>query len=309
MSFPAEWVPNGALLRRVLPDGTEMEVRQLDPHDIRTDREYQRPLNRARVRRYAASWSDLLAFAVTVSHRGPSDYVVVDGQHRVAAALEAGVARIPCLVVSGLTRRDEAALFTALSMHRVGLNTRERFRARWVAGDPVCADIVQAVETCGFHLNLGERRSLHHDWLESVATLEQIYRRGPFLKPRQQASAPVSAEEGMMAIERVLQTIQACFPAEVAAKQSDMLEGVHTFWLYYADAVSLEALAAKVRATTAADILRRAAGSKQTIGGSRPLWVAHLLLQQYNSGRRSGRLPNRLPAPGSFDRRQGAGDA
>lgn len=300
VTVPTDWIPNGAAITRSLPGGASLEARDLDPHQLRIDPDYQRTVRKDRVRAMAAAWDDRLAFAVTVSARGAHDYVIIDGQHRVAAALHAGIEQVPCLVLYGLSKREEAALFTRLSTQRLPLSTKERFRARLAAGDPVCEYILAAVHECGYRVVLEGGTHPGGDDLDCVAALETIYRRGTLARPRTQQVAPVEPNDGMAAIRRVLYTTRTCFPNQKDAKQHDMLLGLHTFWAYYSADVSLDDLAHKLRHMTATDVLRRALGHRQTIGGSRPLWVAHILLEVYNSSKRANRLPNRMPLPGGL---------
>lgn len=289
---------NGRVLHRHLPDGTELEVCDLDPHLLRVDGEYQRALSMERARKYARQWSYIKAIMLTVSRRGDNDYVVIDGQHRLAAALEAGVAAVPCLVLYGLSRAAEAALFAALSTERVSLSARDKFRARLVAGDPVCAAIQQAVTECGYSLNLGERRKKDPKQIDAVAHLETVYARGLYPRPTGHHHEPVSPAEGMAAVRRVLLTITACWPNQVAARRSVVIEALGVFWQYHGADVSIEHLVEKLRLTAAAELVRRAHGYRETMGGSEVLWFAHALVECYNARKTSRRLPQRMPLPG-----------
>lgn len=309
ISLPTSDLPNGSVLHRALPDGTEFEVRDIDPRLLRVDYEYQRELRKQRVRAYAREWSYVKAAMLMVSARGEDDYVVIDGQHRMAAALEAAVPEVPCLVLYGLSRRDEAALFNALSTQRVGLTARQRFKARLVAGDPVCQSILQAALECGYRLHLSAGTSREPNVIDAVAHLEIVYRRGLDVRPKGKHLEPVHEEEGRAAVRRVLDTISACWYGQRDAKMGVVIEALGIFWQYHAVDVDLAHLAEKLRLVPVRELLRTSYGNRQAAGGSEILWFAHSLVERYNQRKTTRRIPARMPLPTSRLERSGYDDA
>src|SRR5688500_4417291 len=89
--------------------GTDlMEV--VDLRKIKIDKDYQRDLNISRVYEISAAWDMGAAGTVIVSRRKGGELYLIDGQHRVAAAQQAGETEILSLVYSGLTPAQEADL-------------------------------------------------------------------------------------------------------------------------------------------------------------------------------------------------------
>lgn len=309
IDVPLSWLPDVAESLAVLPESTPLLVCDLDPRHMRVDHEYQRALQHKRVLEYAAAWDDRLAFALTVSHRGNHDYVVIDGQHRLAAALEAHRATVPCLVLTGLTRQQEAALYVVLNTKKRTPSPRDRFKARLVAGDRIAADIAQVVANCGYGLELANVKRARVDMITAVATLEHIYRRGMTLRHKGPHQGAVTPEEGVAAITRALSTIRDAWPHQRDATSHDILLGVHLFWVYHAEDLSRDGLVSKLRYTTATQLTRDAMARRAAMGGSRPLWVAHELRAHYNKSKKQGRIPQRMPLPGSSEDREETGMA
>lgn len=130
-----------------LPD---VYIAALNVTEIFADPTYQRTLDVARARRYAAEWDRRLAGILEVSDRGENAYprfAILDGQHRWAAARF--LANPPALVANvhtGLTIEDEAALFDKLNRQRKQTNTWDHWKARRAAGDETVRDIEIVVE-------------------------------------------------------------------------------------------------------------------------------------------------------------------
>jgi len=83
------------------------------------------------------------------------DFHVVDGQHRVLAALELGIEKVPAFVVNYGSEKDEAAHFSTLSDWNTKLKTKDYWAARKAHGDPV-AEVIYA-------LNQDLASLMHHD--------------------------------------------------------------------------------------------------------------------------------------------------
>jgi hypothetical protein len=136
----------------------------------------QRDLDERRVARMAENFDWQLFGTPVISLRtGAPDAVVLDGQHRIAAAKMAGHTDVcvKCLAHAGLTPAQEAALFLglntatlpkALDKHRVGV----------VAGRHDCAAVDSILAMHGLRLgrNSGSRV------VGGAATLHKVYNMG-----------------------------------------------------------------------------------------------------------------------------------
>jgi hypothetical protein len=103
-SFTSEFCRNSQL-SKVERYGWEMkdepgELMHVDKKRLRIDHEYQRSANEVKVTEITKRFSWLALGAIVVVRRGDA-YYVVDGQHRVMAAMRrTDIATLPCVVFS-----------------------------------------------------------------------------------------------------------------------------------------------------------------------------------------------------------------
>lgn len=146
--------------------------------EVFADETYQRPLDKPRACKIAATWDRRLAGIVEVSDRGEGvkpRYAVMDGQHRWAAA---ALLDIPPMLVanvhSGLTVADEADLFDRLNRERRRITTWDHWHARKGAGDAQVLNIERAVQKVGLEIS-----SVPKDGsVRCTATLEKLTKLG-----------------------------------------------------------------------------------------------------------------------------------
>jgi hypothetical protein len=127
------------------------EARMVPITEVGLDSHYQRDLNAERVSKMVADWDDRLAGVLILSARGGTLWVV-DGQHRLAAMRERGTHSVSAIVLTGLSQREEAALFVDYNRSRAALNEWDMFRAELVAGSPAALGIVTVVNQLGLTL-------------------------------------------------------------------------------------------------------------------------------------------------------------
>lgn len=146
--------------------------RKLMITDLSVDPTYQRELSPMRVNKMGADWQPAMVGTLEVSDRG-GQYVVFDGQHRMAAATIAGVRELPAIVHQGLTQEQEAELFARLQRERKPLSRFEQFRAKLVARNADALAIDKIVRDAGYTIS-GTRHS-GPDKIVAVASLERVY--------------------------------------------------------------------------------------------------------------------------------------
>lgn len=99
------------------------------------DESYQRQSALNTIRAIASNWSWLAVGAITVAERD-GKYWVIDGQHRVMAALSrSDVDTLPCIVFKTRGAKDEAGAFLELNSARSPVTALQKFKAMLVAGD------------------------------------------------------------------------------------------------------------------------------------------------------------------------------
>lgn len=149
---------------------------------LKIDESYQRSLQVAAsvtlIRRIAMYWDWGLCQPLYVSRRADGGLYVVDGQHRLAAAILRGdIWQLPCVVRSFESAEQEAAAFVALNQERRPLNKLQIFKAALAAGDFEAAQIVASVEEAG--LSIASTTNLDAcppGAISNVAGLQHCYR-------------------------------------------------------------------------------------------------------------------------------------
>lgn len=158
------------------PDGTKVEVpvRQVPVAIITTDPEYQRDLDQTWVGRQAHDgWDAALAGVVTISERAGRLYVI-DGQHRVELARQCGITQVWAYVITGLTQKGEADLFTQFQQKRRALKVWELFKADTTAQKEDVLTISRVVHQVGFRVERENRAGT----ITAVGALMKVYRLG-----------------------------------------------------------------------------------------------------------------------------------
>jgi hypothetical protein len=161
-------------LTKILAETQEagnIEVLRLD--DINIDKLYQRDLNNDRIQRISDNWDMKAAGAILVSRRENGSLWVVDGGHRMGAAMMAGETEILAQVLVGLTPKEEAE-YRLRANYRRPDTPQERFRAQLVAEHAETVEINGIVERHGAKVNFSPNSNAG---INAVATLEEIFRR------------------------------------------------------------------------------------------------------------------------------------
>lgn len=157
----------------------------LRPVDMVVDAEVQRVFDQAHAARIAKQYDPLLFGLGHASRRDDKEYYVLDGQHRVEAAKEAGMGEIPVLfkVYRNLTHADEAALFLKLNANKKSVAALDSFRVSVEAGHPVHCDVKRIVESFG--LRVAAYRS--EGGISAVVALLNVYEGKVGIKPTNEA--------------------------------------------------------------------------------------------------------------------------
>lgn len=115
--------------------GVAGEMLYLNKKILMIDASYQRESALNTVRAISANWSWLAVGAITVAERD-GKYWVIDGQHRVMAALSrSDVDTLPCIVFKTRGAKDEAGAFLELNSARSPVTALQKFAAMLVAED------------------------------------------------------------------------------------------------------------------------------------------------------------------------------
>lgn len=132
---------------------------QYHKQDLIVDKSYQRDLRQNKVLLIAREWSWIACGALIVIEHPEiqNKYLVIDGQHRKAAAdLRHDITRLPCLVFEIGSKKDEADGFLKINTMRTGLTKFEKVNAQIIRGDESILSIKAMVEKTGHTLSKGD---------------------------------------------------------------------------------------------------------------------------------------------------------
>lgn len=131
--------------------GEPGEFMLINKNELKIDHRYQRDEAQKRSLEFARDWSWVACGAISVAIRevdGRMDFWVVDGQHRVAAALlRTDIKELPCLCFEVDSVEEEAAGFYETNLHRGAVSTADRFRAMLIKKDPLALAVNDLVKT------------------------------------------------------------------------------------------------------------------------------------------------------------------
>jgi len=125
--------------------------RIIPKHLLFIDHDYQRALTNARVLAIARDWSWIGCGVIMVAYRLAEDkYVVIDGQHRKAAADKRGdIDALPCMVFRADEIEAEAGGFLIANTLRRPLTMVERFKALNITQDLAAAVVEELARISG----------------------------------------------------------------------------------------------------------------------------------------------------------------
>lgn len=245
------------------------EVLPID--SIIVDPEYQRDLRHDLVNKIARNYDIVKAGPILVSDRDGVLYCV-DGQHRIAGALQAGETEIFAHVVHGLTQEQEAELRLARNDRRSD-STYEKFRTRLVMKDPKAERMMEICEQLGAPINLEPNM---HAGINALSTVEQLY----------------DIDGTGVWLQRVLRCLKEAFGDELGGRNVSVSMMKATAWFIdrHVDRreVGWSDYVGKIGQVGVEDLDRKARAHKAAMGGS--LWLNYYraMVETWNFGRREG---------------------
>lgn len=196
--------------------GHKGELMWLPVDQLLIDTEYQRYLNKKKAADIVANYDADVVGVLICSRRSDGAIYVLDGQHRKEAAddmkQDGQVMLMPCFVMSGLSRVQEASTFWKLNKNRLHPTSMDTFRARLAAGEPVAHAIKNETESLGITLQLYPQ-PLGQNEVGALAALEQMFHDGTLVP--------------------VLSMIRTVWANEPGAFRASMLLGLRAFYLRF----------------------------------------------------------------------------
>lgn len=254
-----------------------MRKRQSTDHlpfsSLSFDPAYQRQVIPARVRWLVANWDLSKVGVVTVSIRlnDPKKAYVVDGQHRVRAAMELGLAdtKVLCHIYRDLTKEEEARHFLSSNDVRP-VTPFDKYRAGIVANNPVAIGVKKVAEGHGWKIT----GATGDGSIACVSELMKLYARDPDI------------------LDTTLNVLTEAWGTRAEAVERPIITGLSNILARYNGELDRGVLVKK---------LGKYRGGPGALAGdarglsdikSVPLGraVAEIVVTTYNKGRRSGQL-------------------
>jgi ParB-like nuclease domain len=133
--------------------GAKPELKWLNVEKLYVDSRYQRNTKSEASRknlRFLAEEFKWSRFGTLIVCFVPAEkkYAVLDGQHRLHAAVALGFTEVPCSIAKDLDFETQAKSFVAINTKRVQLNSLAAFHAAVAAGDKTAAAIKEILDEC-----------------------------------------------------------------------------------------------------------------------------------------------------------------
>lgn len=242
-------------------------------HTLTVDPAVQRDLDQSWVRALTAAWDPDVAHGVKISLRADGTKVILDGQHRRAAATQAGhgADKVECVVYRNLTGQQEARLFRLFNTFK-NPNAVDLFRIALTEGDPVAIRLDKLITKHGMRVASGG----YANGFRSVKALRRLY------------------EADAVAAERTLDVAVRAwgpYPESVAVQ---VIDGLGAVARRYGDAVDYDDLRSRLakRPGGATALLGQARGLAQISTVSVHQALAEIVVNTYNRNRRTRKLPD-----------------
>jgi len=247
---------------------------EIEIDKLTIDPGYQRALGKSQVNKFVANFDPLALMVIAVSERADESLVVIDGQTRVAACLEAGADKISARIFMGLERAREADLFLKLNDRRF-VTALDKWAARHIVGQEQCLIITDVLKTHGLRVpkspNTGQRSIL------CVAALDDVYE-----------------QSGAIGLGQMIEVLKRSWPdLPDKSKSAPVIRGIALFNQIY-HPVDTDELVKRLAGVSFLETYQRAITLHRDYRGNLALFFALSMLYRYNEGRKSKRLSNKL---------------
>lgn len=235
--------------------------------------DYQRALRSQKTKGIAEHFDPYKAKPIRVSKRN-GKYWCWDGQHTFCALLLLNGGKplyVKCLVFHGLTHEHEARLFAEQDDFVQRVETRDKYKALYLAGDEAVVELKKAVEAHGIELSF--RRQREDNTLEISKKLCVLFTKYP-----------------KNVFDEMLSLVTQAWNREAESFQTQILAGVHLFCMKYWEQFSHNTAVRKFSGITPTTVLRRGREFNENGTTKGANGYALALVKAYNNGLKTNRL-------------------
>lgn len=148
---------------------------------MKLDKSYQRETNNENIQNLIKNWDNDRCDFLLVSFRDDRFYIV-DGQHRYTAAKYKGIEELPCIILTELTREQEARIFSRQNENVKKLTIYDVFKANIANGDvsipevKIDMEIDRLCKKYGIKVTRANRYTRNEKILRSLSETRRIMR-------------------------------------------------------------------------------------------------------------------------------------
>lgn len=241
---------------------------------IAVDEAYQRKIKQNEIKDILKQFNPNLVNRVKVSFRD-GKYYVFDGQHTIAALVarnDGKPAQIKCIVFYGMTQHDEKELYKLQNGISSKPTAADKLRADYATGEgePYALEIVNTLKELGIDISFNGAPG--NNKIVCVSTLLSVYKR--------------------LTIEKFVEMfdiIRLSWDGQSEGFDNRIIKGMYRFVKTY-DNYNKSEFVKKLRREDPVRLIARVNSSH----GSSELQMARVLLEVYNKGRSTKKLPDKL---------------
>ena len=251
---------------------------------LKYDKRIQRTINMRKVREMADRGLSVAALGVIIVNlREDGEIYVIDGQHRLELLKRLGHDVAPCMVHYGLSLEQEAKAFVDLSQYNSKLSATQVFHRKLIYNDSDAVKIRNVLNSYGLEVSKGIKGGRGKNTISAISGIEFIFSNG-----------------GEYALKKVLNILLNAWGADCRNVFDNMvLRGTHVFLKRYEGQVANSDLIAKLSIVPLASLINKAR-YLITLNMSPPLAFARAMLEYYNKGKRTNKLPDLFDKGGAL---------
>ena len=240
---------------------------------IFTDK-YQRPLDKARVRKIVTNFDPNIVNPIKVSFRD-GKYWVFDGQHTLNALIMLNDNKdtdVYCKIYYGMTFEDEAMMFAAQNGISREVGSRQKLLSLFMAGDKNVCDFCESIESLGIKCDFTRTTRIAN----SIVCYKALY--------------DIFMQYGGAYLKKLLQLDLDIWGGDAEGLRKEILLGLHIFHMAYKEDYDRETLVRKLKKVSPISILRD--GKLLSRGGNKR--YAKQILLIYNQSLKANRLEDKF---------------
>jgi len=260
------------------PNGHKFEFKRLIASEIKFDESYQRPINQSKVNKAVKNFNGDLWNPPKVSYRPGEGYFAFDGRRSTAIWQnfhDNQDVQMDCKIYYGMEWEDEVEAFIQQFGEKEEVAQTYKLRARYNRRDTDVVDMVDTVRNLGWNIEFEKEKMVKTtDSICAVVTLYKAY-----------------TSLGRKAFVDMMEVIREAWGGDSDAVSIQILSGMKDFYKFYYGSFKHDCLVSSLKNTMPSEIIRHGKARKDI---QKSHTYAIEIWKQYNKGRRTNKLPEKL---------------